>query len=112
VSVEDNSNSADDGSTIVDVEETNAEETTVGVQDADDVIVSDGPVEHNEVNTEVTNIDDTDTTIIAMGMKKLQCMVQLQFQILITPTNLIIQLIIHQQKLRPYRMYSKHRQLE
>ncbi|WP_410507713.1 PGF-pre-PGF domain-containing protein [Methanosarcina hadiensis] len=67
VSAEDDSNSADDGSTIVEVEETNSEETTVGVQDADDVIVSGGPVEYEEINTEVTEIGDGSTNIESGG---------------------------------------------
>lgn len=67
VTAEDDSNSADDGSTIVEVEETNTEETIVEVQDADDVITSEGPVEYEEVNTEISDNDvyvsDDDYTI-------------------------------------------------
>ncbi|HHV24454.1 MAG TPA: PGF-pre-PGF domain-containing protein [Methanosarcina sp.] len=69
MTADDDSNAADDGSTIVEVEETNVEEeeTIVVVQDADDVIVSDGPVEYEEVNTEITEIGDGSTNIESGG---------------------------------------------
>ncbi|RXA20268.1 PGF-pre-PGF domain-containing protein [Methanosarcina sp. MSH10X1] len=51
--------------TNIDYEETNIEEdTTVIVDEADDVITSDGPVIYEETTTDITDIGTTDTTIV------------------------------------------------
>ncbi|MGB9940020.1 PGF-pre-PGF domain-containing protein [Methanosarcina sp.] len=70
-----------DDETNIDYEETNIEEetnivyeettieedTTVIVDDADDVITSDGPVIYEETTTDITDIETTDTTIVGDG---------------------------------------------